>query len=189
MPGQVGGPGASSIDLEVNGAEDRLISVLVAKNFIDHRDSEIPTTGNGIIVNTGFVGPDRAGNIIVDSNTIIGGHKEPPVTNTLSNGIYIFGAYANGVTITNNNITRTGQSGIRLEGSDITCEDNRLDSVGGGGTLGFVALVINSRIRRNTFTCELGPCDGRMIITGEGNTIEDNSGWQLMKGKGRKRSY
>lgn len=176
-PGQAGGPGASSIDLEVNSGDDRLVNVRITNNFIDHQNAEMDTTGNGIIVNSGDAG--LVSNVLVDSNVIIGGSVNEPVTNVLSNGIFVFGALMQGVTITNNKITRTGQSGIRLQGSNLICEDNTLISVGGGGILGFVANVNNTRLQRNSLVCMAGPCDNTMKVEGTGNTVRDNPGWKV----------
>lgn len=175
-PGQRGGPGASSIDLEVNGREDRLLNVKIVNNIIDHRNSEMPVTGNGIIVNGGSAG--QTSNVLVDSNTIIGGQIGAALCrNCLSNGIMVFGANMRDVRVTHNKITRTGQTGIWLSGSNLICEDNTLDSVGGGGTEGFRATVNNTIIRRNSLVCRAGPCDSRMVVSGKGNTIEDNPGF------------
>ncbi len=177
-PGQRGGPGTSSIDLEVNGRDDRLLNVKIINNIIDHRNSEMPVTGNGIIVNGGNAG--QTSNVLVDSNTIIGGQIGAPMCrNCLSNGVMVFGANMKDVRVTRNRITRTGQTGIWLSGSNLLCEDNAMDSVGGGGTEGFRATVNNTIIRRNSLVCRLGPCDLRMVVKGQGNTIEDNPGFVL----------
>jgi hypothetical protein len=176
-PGQIGGPGSSSIDLEVNGGIDRLVNIQIVNNVINHDGAEVDTTGNGIIVNSGNIPRPNISKVLIEGNTIIGGHRDPPITNKLSNAIYVVGENANDVTIRLNKITRTGQSGIRLEGSNLVCEDNQLDSVGGGGTFGFVAIVNNSRIRHNFLVCSGGPCDGTMEVTGTGNTVENNPGW------------
>jgi len=56
------------------------------------------------------------------------------------------------VTIRNNSITRTGQSGIRIEGTQIRVLNNQLTDVGGGGIPGFVVLATDSQIIGNTFS-------------------------------------
>lgn len=175
-PGQAGGPNTASIDLEVNDVTDRLINVTVTNNLIDHRHSEINLSGNGIMVNSADSG--KVGGVLVDNNVIIGGDLEPP-RSYLSNGIMVFGRHMQGVTVTNNRITRTGQKGIYLYGSNLIVEDNTLDSVGGGGVPGFEAIITNTRIRNNSYKCDSGICDNRMLIEGDGNTVAGNSGWRL----------
>ncbi len=175
-PGQRGGPGTSSIDLEVNARDDRLLNVRIANNVIDHRNSEMNVTGNGIIVNGGDAGVTS--NVRIESNTIIGGQiGAPTCRNCMSNGIMIFGRNVKDIHVINNSITRTGQSGIWLNGANLVCEDNKMDSVGGGGISGFRARIRNTVIRRNSIVCREGPCDRSMEVNGRGNTIENNPGF------------
>jgi polygalacturonase len=179
--GQAGGPGSTNIDLEPNEASDRIENVTIRNNTIDVRDSEVPTSGNGIVVQattgTPYVGP-----ILIENNTIIGGSNTGTVTTVLSNGIYVFGATMRNVTIRNNVITRTGQSGIRIEGTKIYVLNNRLTDVAGGGIYGFVVSATNSQIIGNTFTdTGTGPVENTiMVLPGSrGNTFQNNRGWQL----------
>jgi hypothetical protein len=179
-PGQRGGPGSTAIDLEVNGPRDRLENVVIRNNTIDARGSGLDVSGNGIVVQA-TSGTPHVGAIIVENNTIIGGETQGTVTNVLSNGIYVFGATMRDVTVRNNNITRTGQAGINLEGTRLTVINNRLRDVGGGGTPGFiVTAVTNSQITDNAFSYSgSGPADGRMLIspTSRGNVIRNNTGF------------
>lgn len=177
--GQAGGPGNTNIDLEPNGGADRLENVVIRNNTIDVRNSEVSPTGNGIVVQattgTPYVGP-----ILIENNTIIGGSIQGIITNYLSNGIYVFGGTMRNVTIRNNVITRTGQSGIRIEGTRINVIDNRLTDVGGGGTAGFVILATNSQIINNSLTYSgSGPVDGTMLILpgSKGNIYQNNRGF------------
>ncbi len=179
--GQRGGPGSTNIDLEPNGETDRLENVVIRNNTIDVRNSELPTTGNGIVVQattgTPYVGP-----ILIENNTIIGGSIQGTITNVLSNGIYVFGATMRNVTIRNNVITRTGQSGIRIEGTQIKVIDNRLTDVGGGGIPGFVVLATDSQIINNTFTYSgAGPADGTVLILpgSKRNIYRNNRGFGI----------
>ncbi len=179
--GQLGGPGNTNIDVEPNEPTDRLENVAIRNNLIDVRNSETSPTGNGIVVQattgTPYVGP-----ILIENNTIVGGSIQGTITNVLSNGIYVFGSTMRDVTIKNNVITRTGQSGIRIEGTRFIVSNNKLTDVGGGGTPGFVVLSTNSRIVDNTFTYSgNGPADGRMVISPEarGNTYQNNRGFTL----------
>ena len=181
-PGQTGGPGSTAIDLEPNEGVDRLENVIIRNNLIDVRESELPTSGNGIVVQattgTPYVGP-----ILVENNTIIGGKTEGTITNVLSNGIYVFGGTMRDVTIRNNTIRRTGQAGLNLSGTRLTVINNRLADVGGGGIPGFVIDgLTNSRIIGNTLTYSgLGPVDGRIVISGvsKGNTYQNNQGFVM----------
>src|SRR5207237_3527573 len=68
--GQVGGPGSTNIDVEPNDANDHIENVRIVNNLIDVRDSEIPTTGNGILVQSGS-GTSHVGQILMEGNTII----------------------------------------------------------------------------------------------------------------------
>lgn len=179
--GQVGGPGSTNIDLETNETNDRLENVVIRNNHIDVRDSDIPTTGNGILVQA-MTGGRNLGQVLIENNTIIGGYNDPgKITNTLSNGIYVFGQ-VRGVTIRNNVITRTGQAGIRIEGDQIVVEGNKLRDVGGGGTPGFIVNARDSRILNNTITYSgAGPFDNRMVIMPDSrnNVFERNSGFLM----------
>jgi polygalacturonase len=178
--GQKGGPGSSNIDLEVNEASDRLENVIIRNNIIDVREYEISPSGNGIIVQASS-GTPHVGNILVERNTIIGGSNTGTITNVMSNGIYVFGTTMRDVTVRNNSITRTGQAGINIEGTNLTVVDNQLTDVGGGGTPGFLLQgVTRSRIVNNTLKYTgVGPVDGRMLLIkgSRNNVIQGNTGW------------
>lgn len=180
--GQVGGPGNTNIDVEPNEANDRLENVVIRNNLIDVRDSESSPTGNGIVVQatsgTPYVGP-----ILIENNTIIGGSNQGTVVGFLSNGIFVFGRTMRDVTIRNNVITRTSQSGIRIEGTRFLVTNNKLTDVGGGGTSGFVVAATNSQIVDNTFTYSgVGPADGNIVISPESrnNIFRNNHGFRLI---------
>jgi hypothetical protein len=179
-PGQPGGPGSTVIDIEPNDANDRIERVVIRNNFIDARTNPIQA-GSGIIVQSGS-GTTHVGPILVEGNTIYGGNNVGTVTNSLSVGIYAFGITMKDVTIRNNNVTRTGQSGIRIEGARYTVTGNHCTDVGGGGIPGFVmADVSNSRIEGNTFTYTgNGPADSRVQIVGPftNSTFRNNTGWE-----------
>lgn len=179
--GQTGGPGSTNIDLEPNEPTDRLEDVIIRNNFIDVHESEMPTTGNGIVVQattgTPYVGP-----ILIEKNTIIGGSNKGTITNVMSNGIYVFGSTMKDVTIRDNIITRTGQSGMSISGTRMHVTNNRLTDVGGGGIPGFVINTTNSEFIGNTLTYTgSGPVDGRMVIgeSSRSNTFQNNRGWEL----------
>lgn len=180
--GQAGGPGNTNIDLEVNEGEDRLESVILRNNLIDVRNSEVPTSGNGIVVNS-TSGTPHVGPILIEKNTIIGGETRGTITNVLSNGIYVFGVTIRDVTIRDNTIRRTGQSGIRIEGTRFVVRDNQLFDVGGGGTPGFAVMATNSQIVNNSLVYSgAGPVDNRMMILegSEGNVYQNNTGWEIV---------
>jgi hypothetical protein len=178
-PGQRGGPGTTTIDLEPNEVDDRLENVIIRNNTIDHRDSEVDITGNGIVVQA-TTGGLHLGPVIIENNTIIGGYTDPPkITNHLSNGIYVFGKMR-GVTIRNNQITRTGQAGINIEGDNLVVEGNKLRDVGGGGTAGFIVNARGSRIVNNSITYSgSGPVDNRILLMRDArnNVFERNTGF------------
>lgn len=180
--GQIDGPGNTNIDLEVNESGDRLEDVIIRNNLIDVRNSETSPTGNGIVVQA-TSGTPHVGPILIENNTIIGGETEGTVTNVLSNGIYVYGSTMRGVTIRDNTIRRTGQSGIRIEGTGFLVSNNKLFDVGGGGTAGFVVAATNSRITGNTHVYSgRGPADGRMTVLdgSRGNIIQNNPGWTVI---------
>jgi hypothetical protein len=180
--GQRGGPGSTNIDLEPNEPADRLQNVTIRNNYIDVRGSELPTTGNGIVVQA-TAGNKDIGPILVEGNTIIGGSNTGVITNVMSNGIYVFGPTMRDVTITNNSITRTGQSGINIEGTQIRVLNNQLTDVGGGGTRGFVVHAINSQIIGNTFSWNPNQSiDNTITILpgSKGNTYQNNRGFQIV---------
>jgi hypothetical protein len=176
--GQPGGPGSSNIDIEPNGPTDHAENIRIVNNLIDVRESEVPTSGNGILVQSGagtpFVGP-----VLIENNTIFGGKIVGTVTNILSNGIYCFGLTMKDVTIRNNRVTRTGQSGLRIEGTHFVVTGNQFTDVGGGGIPGFYIAVSNSQITGNTFTYSgNGPTSNGVEMPGgsRNNTIHDNPG-------------
>jgi hypothetical protein len=180
--GQVGGPGNTNIDVEPNEGTDRLENITIRNNTIDVRNSEVPTTGNGIVVQattgTPYVGP-----ILIENNTIIGGSNTGVITKVLSNGIYVFGATMRDVTIRNNSITRTGQSGIRIEGTRIYVLNNKLTDVGGGGIPGFVVAATDSRIIGNTFSSNPNQSvDATITILpgSKGNIFQNNQGFVMV---------
>jgi hypothetical protein len=182
--GQVGGPGNTNIDVEPNEATDHLENIVIRNNLIDLRNSEMSPTGNGIVVQattgTPYVGP-----ILIENNTLIGGSIEGTITNIMSNGIYVLGGTMRDVTIRNNVITRTGQSGIRIEGTRFIVTNNTLKDVGGGGTAGFVVAATNSRIVDNTLTYSgQGPVDSTLVIAPESrdNVFQNNRGF-VVSGK------
>ena len=180
-PGQPGGPGASVIDLEPNGADDHLENVVIRNNLIDARTHNVGA-GNGILIQSGsgtrFVGP-----VLIEGNTIYGGNNQPPnITSILNNGIYCFGHTMRDVTIRNNKVTRVGQSGLRLEGTRFTVLNNEFTDVGGGGTPGFhFADVSDSRIEGNSFTYTgVGPADATVQIVGQfRNNVVRNNGFGI----------
>lgn len=178
-PGQAGGPGSSPIDLEPNDENDTLENIVIRNNFIDARDSELPVAGNGILVQSGS-GTTHVGPILVEGNTIIGGRNDSTVTNVLSNGIFLLGHTMKDVTIRNNRVTRTGQSGLRIEGTRITVTGNLFVDVGGGGIPGFrLENVTDSRITGNSFSYTgKGPVDSHVEMVGgnRNNVIRDNPG-------------
>ena len=179
-PGQAGGPGSTNIDLEVNEGADHLENVIIRNNLIDVRNSELPTSGNGIVVQA-TSGTPYIGAILIEKNTIIGGETQGTITNVLSNGIYIFGNTMRDVTIRDNTIRRTGQSGIRIEGTHIIVSNNQMFDVGGGGTPGFVVQATNSQFIGNTLVYSgAGPVDGTLqILPGSArNVFQNNRGWQ-----------
>lgn len=179
--GQVGGPGNTNIDVEPNEPSDHLENIIIRNNTIDVRNSEMTPTGNGIVVQA-TTGTPHVGPILIENNTIIGGEIQGTVTNVLSNGIYVFGATMRNATIRNNVITRTGQSGIRIEGTRMIVMDNRLTDVGGGGIPGFVLFATDSQIVNNTFTYSgNGPVDNTMVILpgSTRNVYQNNRGFVM----------
>jgi len=177
--GQRGGPGNTNIDVEPNEAGDRLENVTIRNNTIDVRNSDAPLTGNGIVVQAGS-GTPYVGPVVIENNTIIGGSNTGVITNVLSNGIYVYGPTMKDVIIRNNSITRTGQSGIRIEGTHIQVINNVLTDVGGGGNPGFAVLATDSEITGNTFKYSGNqPADGTIAVLpgSRNNVIRNNPGW------------
>ena len=176
-PGQPGGPGSTVIDIEPNDATDRIQNVFIRNNLIDASEADYQA-GNGILVQSGS-GTPNVGPIVIEGNTVIGGRVSGVITNSISNGIYAFGPTMKDVTINNNQATRTGQSGLRIEGTRFTVTNNRFTNVGGGGIPGFYVAVTDSRIEGNSFrfTGE-GPSDNSVQIVGpfRNNVVRNNPG-------------
>lgn len=186
-PGQPGGPGSTVIDLEPNDEHDRLERVVIRNNFIDARGNKIQA-GNGIVIQSGS-GTTLVGPVLVEGNTIYGGANLPTnVTNSLSNGIYTIGWTMKDVTIRDNRVTRTGQSGLRLEGTRMTVVNNRFEDVGGGGIPGFFLAIKDSRIENNQFVYSgVGPADGSVQIMQPfgNNVVRNNPGMGFPAGVSR----
>jgi hypothetical protein len=156
--------------------------VIIRNNLIDVRDSDSSPTGNGIVIQASS-GTPHVGEILVENNVIIGGSNTGIITNYLSNGIYVFGTDMRNVKIRNNVITRTGQSGIRIEGSRISVTDNKMTDVGGGGTAGFIVIATDSEILRNTFTWSGNqPADSAMMVMpgSRNNVYQGNTGFTIV---------
>jgi hypothetical protein len=86
------------------------------------------------------------------------------------------------VTIRNNVITRTGQSGIHIEGTRFVVENNKLTDVGGGGIPGFVVNTTDSKIINNTLSYSgAGPVDNTMTVSpnSRNNVFQGNTGFQI----------
>jgi hypothetical protein len=180
-PGLAGGPGSTMIDVEPNHPGDYLENVRIVNNYLDARETELQTAGNGIVVQA-TSGTVRVGPILIEGNEIIGGNTVPPlITNKMSNGIYVFGQTMRNVVIRNNRVTRSGQAGISIEGTAIQVINNQLTDVGGGGNPGFyMARVVDSRIENNTFTYTgKGPADSRILMTAgtRNNVFRGNRGF------------
>ena len=179
--GQLGGPGSTNIDLEPNEAGDHIENVTIRNNLIDVRNSEVPTSGNGIVAQA-TTGTILTGPILIENNTIIGGSNQGTITKILSNAIYVFGNMKD-VTIRNNVITRTGQSGINIEGTRIVVENNKMTDVGGGGIPGFRVNATDSRIINNTFTYSgSGSVDATIVVSpsSRNNVFRQNTGFQIV---------
>lgn len=176
-PGQPGGPGSTAIDLEPNNVDDHVENIIIRNNVIDARTQTIQA-GNGILIQSG-VGTRFVGPILVEGNTVYGGSNQGTITNVLSNGIYAFGATMKDVTIRNNIVTRTGQAGLRIEGTRFIVTNNQFTDVGGGGTPGFYIAVSDSRIEGNSFKYTgNGPADAGVNIVGpfKNNVVRNNPG-------------
>jgi len=176
-PGQPGGPGSTVIDIEPNSADDHIQNVFIRNNLIDASEADYQA-GNGILVQSGS-GTPNVGPVVIEGNTIIGGRNEGNVTNVLSNGIYAFGPTMRDVTINNNRVTRTGQCGLRIEGTRFTVTNNQFTNVGGGGIPGFYVAVTDSRIEGNSFrSTGVGPADNSVQIVGpfRNNVVRNNPG-------------
>ncbi|HYY98687.1 MAG TPA: right-handed parallel beta-helix repeat-containing protein, partial [Pyrinomonadaceae bacterium] len=191
-PGQPGGPGSTVIDIEPNTPGDRIENVVIRNNVIDARNNKIQA-GNGIVVQSG-AGTKLVGPILVEGNTIYGGNNVGKITNSLAVGIYAFGRTMKDVTIRNNIVTRTGQSGLRIQGTHVTITDNKFTDVGGGGIAGFFVAVRDSLIENNSFKYTgSGPASAVVQTAtpfGINNTIRNNPGMVFPapapQGQGRK---
>jgi hypothetical protein len=181
--GQFGGPGSHPIDLELNGPDDVLYDVMIRGNYIDMREAAV--NGNGIIAQVS-TGSQEVGEIHIEDNLLIGGNPYPPVTNMMSNGIYVFGATMRNATIKGNRIWRTGQSGLNLEGAGIVCTDNELVNVGGGGLPGVLLNSLRkgdreSEFYNNTFRWTGdGPQDNRILKVNCEVKMENNPGFNVV---------
>lgn len=101
-PGITGCSFPVGIDIEPNGAKDRVLNIVIANNLMDWRDGEQVESGYGIsVINPFGIPADYFGNILITGNTIIGALAHGK--RSLSRGIGV-GVNAYDVTVENNTI-------------------------------------------------------------------------------------
>lgn len=180
-PGQLNGPGSHPIDLELNNSDDVLYDVLIRGMMIDFRDAL--QNGNGLIVQV-TTGSQEIGKIRLEDIVIIGGNPFPPdITNWASSGIYCFGQTLRDVRISNCDVWRTGHGGLTLEGKDIFVENVRLVNCGGGGIPGATLNSVTGGLKNVSYVhTGHGPGDGRMLLINSEVTMDNVTGFGIVKG-------
>lgn len=128
--------GVTSIDVEPNGSSDHARDILIEDTLIDSSDSPF-LHGNAVVIQNGV----RAnfGNVTVRRLKILGFRMDAPPASRIANGIYL--SYVNDVVVSDNEIFRAAQSGIRIENSvRVTVERNTLVATGTGGITSFEVM-------------------------------------------------
>ncbi len=129
--GQVGGPGATFLDLESNTPNDTLRQITVSYNHFDSRNAA--NVSNHIAITNSNSGV--ASDILVTGNTGIGGKiQEADGTITNDSASFLLAAHIKRLTVSNNKVTRTGQGSFYIEDCDQAfITGNQLFVTGGGG--------------------------------------------------------
>lgn len=149
--GQVGGPGAHYIDMEANVGTDLITDFDISGNIIDGHNAI--TAGNGILLQGGTA---ACGPGVISHNTMFGynDHIVPVTSGAFANGIFSSGCTT--LTITGNDIRRTGQACMDLTNlSNSNISGNNCINVGGGGIPAFaLSNSQHNQVHGNSITWE-----------------------------------
>lgn len=165
--------GMTPIDIEPNNPHDIAQHIEITNNLIDSRGSTF-AHGNGILVQNS-AGTRNFGPVLVERNTIIGGHLQPNAGGNIHTGIYVAG-HTQDVRVVDNTITRVAHSGIRLQVSTRNyVARNRLVSTGTGGIPSFdVQDTTDSEIVDNVVSIDPNSPIGTSVIQETGTTTRNN---------------
>jgi hypothetical protein len=165
---RISGSNGTGIDIESNANSDTLKDITIEGNTLDFRNSPQPSAGNGINVQSS--GQRDYGPVVVRNNTLIGDELTPTAAGHMVYGIIVT-AGTRRVTIANNTIQRTSNSGIAVYGTQHTIEGNKLISVSRPADNPAINLIgaTNSVVRGNTIKPGL-------VALGDNGKIAETSG-------------
>lgn len=165
---RISGSNGTGIDLETNANSDTLKDITIEGNTLDFRNSPQPSAGNGINIQSS--GQRDYGPVIVRNNTLIGDELTPTAAGHMVYGIIVT-AGTRRVTIVNNTIQRTSNSGIAAYGTQHTIEGNKLISVSRPAENPAINLIgaTNSIVRGNSIKTGL-------VALGDNGRIAETSG-------------
>jgi hypothetical protein len=165
---RISGSNGTGIDLETNANSDTLKNITIEGNTLDFRNSPQPSAGNGINIQSS--GQKNYGPVVVRNNTLIGDELTATAAGHMVYGIIVTAGTKN-VTIVNNTIQRTSNSGIAAYGTQHTIEGNKLISVSRPAENPALHLIgaTNCVVRNNTIRTGL-------VAAGDNGKIAETSG-------------
>lgn len=172
-PGQLGGPGNSTIDIEPNTSADKVEDIAILNNVLQGKTSDMCPHGNFILFQTD---PSSTG---TGGPGIIAGNKMDSYDGSCfrtSNGISTSGI-AHDIQIFNNNVSGCGQSCMWLRGTRLWVYNNTIADGGTGGLAAVNVGATDSRLFNNILVAN-APAANRGILeeAGVGNVYAANSG-------------
>ncbi len=177
------GGGVSGFDLETNAPDDHARNIWVMNGLFDYEGSFQNSAGNAINFQAPGGLKTGTGGIYAVNNWIIGGRNDA-LHRYMANGFLMNSV--NGVTIKNNYVYKTGQSGLQWYGAGLGTgtgsyiEDNWFDATGGGGNPSILFINVSGvTVRRNRFTLDPDTKFGTDLSIrdcgGTRNVFRDNS--------------
>jgi hypothetical protein len=175
---RISGSNGVGIDIETNTPTDHAQAIRIADNVLDFTNSPQVFAGNGIAVQSS--GQADYGPVDITGNKLIGNTLTEGAVGHMVFGIFV-GAGTRKVTIANNTIQRTANSGITLYGKEHVVRDNQLTSVGDGGNLAITlygttdSIISGNRIRIDPTRLNMSDVIGEMPNSGANrNTLVGN---------------
>lgn len=165
---RLSGSNGTGIDLETNANSDTLKDITIEGNTLDFRNSPQPSAGNGINIQSS--GQKNYGPVVVKNNTLIGDDLTATAAGHMVYGIIVT-AGTKHVTIVNNTIQRTSNSGIAAYGTHHVIEGNKLISVSRAADNAAINLIgaTNCVVKNNTIKTGL-------VALGDNGRIAETSG-------------
>lgn len=172
-PGQIGGPGNSTIDFEPNNEQDLIEDVAILNNTLNGKSSPMCPHGNFILFQTDVNAPHTGGRAIIAGNSMDSFDGSCFRT---SNGIMTSGV-AHDIYIYNNTLSGCGQSCLWIRGTRVWVYGNTISNGGTGGLAAVNMGTTNSYFFNNSLSAPYaGANTGILEEGGNGNVYAANAG-------------